>query len=102
MSQTEPSGDELDRDTITDGALASWLNEHGPEWVLEIEPLDGDTEYLGFVDGRFKAYNERGIDLVALDYLDDVANRARKIDYIPVEESPFADDDDDEEAAEDE
>ena len=98
MSKTEPSGDELDRDTITDGTLASWLNEHGPDWVLEIEPLDGETEYLGFVDGRFKAYNERGIELVALDYLNEVADRARKIEYVSLEDSPFdladADDED--------
>jgi len=98
MSKTEPSGDELDRDTITDGTLASWLNEHGPDWVLEIEPLDGETEYLGFVDGRFKAYNEHGIDLVALDYLDEVADRARKIEYVSIEDSPFASEEDTDDA----
>jgi hypothetical protein len=102
MSQTEPSGDELDRNTITAGKLASWLNEHGPDWVLEIEPLDGDTEYLGFVDGRFKAYNERGIDLVALDYLDEIADRSRRIAHLPVGESPLAPDEDDADADADE
>lgn len=102
MSETEPSGDVLDRDTITDGQLASWLNEHGPDWVLEITPLDGDTEYLGCVDGRFKAYNERGIELVALDYLDEVADRARKIEYVPVEETPLATDEDEDDADADE
>lgn len=102
MSQTEPSGDELDRDSITDNKLANWLNRHGPDWVLEIEPLDGETEYLGFVDGRFQNYNERGINLVALDYLEEIADRARTVDVVPVEESPFASDEDGDEAADDE
>lgn len=97
MSQTEPSGDELDRDTITDNMLANWLNKYGPDWVLEIEPLDGETEYLGFVDGRFRSYNERGINFVALDYLEEVADRAWKIEYVSVEESPFASDADEDE-----
>ena len=99
MSQTEPSGDELDRDTITDNTLANWLNKHGPDWVLEIEPVDGETEYLGFVDGRFQNYNERGINFVALDYLEEIADRARKVEYVPVEESPFASDEEEEDAA---
>jgi len=96
MSQTEPSGDELDRDTITDNTIATWLNEHGPDWVLEIDPLDGETVYLGLVDGRFRAYNERGIRFVALDYLDDIAERARKVSYVSLEDSPFEPSDDDE------
>ncbi|WP_435066813.1 hypothetical protein [Haloplanus sp. C73] len=98
MSKTEPSGDELDRDTITANTLANWLNEHGPDWVLEIEPLDEETEYVGFVDGRFRAYTERGINFVALDYLDDIADRARKIDYVSLEDSPLerSEDEDDE------
>jgi len=99
MSTTEPPGDELDRDTVTDNALANWLNEYGPDWVLEIEPLDGETEYLGFVDGRFKNYNERGINFVALDYLQEIAERARRIDYVAVEESPLAPDEDDEDGS---
>jgi hypothetical protein len=103
MSKTEPSGDDLDRDTITDNKLANWLNRHGPDWVLEIEPLDGETVYLGFVDGRFKVYNDRGINFAALDYLDEIAGRARKIDYVAREESPFAvDEEEDEDADADE
>jgi len=99
MSQTEPSGDELDRDTITANMLANWLNKHGPDWVLEIEPLDGETVYLGFVDGRFRAYNERGINFVALDYLDELAGRARTVDHVSLEASPFEPKDDDEDEA---
>jgi|GEM_PF-1757405 len=101
MSETEPSGDELDRDTITDNDLANWLNEYGPDWVLKIEPLDGETEYLGFVGGRFRNYNEKGVNFVALDYLDEIADRARKIDYVAVEDSPFEVEDEDEDATED-
>jgi hypothetical protein len=102
MSVSEPSGDELDRDTITANDLANWLNSYGPDWVLEIEPLDGETEYLGFVGGRFRNYNEKGINFVALDYLDELAGRARKIDYVAVEDSPFEVDDADDEDADDE
>jgi len=95
MSESEPSIEELDRDTITDGELANWLNRYGPDWVLEIDPIDRETEYLGFVDGRFKLAHEGGIDFVSLDYLGDVVDRMQSIDHLPVEESPFATDEDD-------
>ncbi|MFB6102405.1 MAG: hypothetical protein ABEJ73_07540 [Haloplanus sp.] len=100
MSESEPSGEELDRDTITGNELANWLNAHGPEWVLKIEPLGEDTEYVGFVDGRFKNATEHGINNVALGYLSDVAERARRIDYVRREDSPLAatEDDTDEDA----
>jgi hypothetical protein len=101
MSVSEPSGDELDPDTITDNKLANWLNKYGPDWVLEVERLDGETEYLGYVDGRFRNYNERGINFIALDYLGEIADRVRSVDYVAVEESPLHVDDE-EDADEDE
>jgi len=102
MSRTEPTADELDRDTITDGQLANWLNKYGPEWVLEIEPVGRETEYLGVEDDRFTLYHEGGIDFVALDYLGDVVDEARRIDYVHRDDSPFAADDEDEDEGEDE
>ncbi|MFB6196025.1 MAG: hypothetical protein ABEI80_07620 [Haloplanus sp.] len=96
MSETEPPGDELDRDTVTGNELANWLNAHGPEWVLKIEPLGEDTEYVGFVEGKFKNYTEHGINNVALGYLSDAAERARRIDAVRLEESPLAPDEDEE------
>lgn len=99
MSVSEPTGDELDRDTITDNELANWLNKYGPDWVLEVERLDGETEYLGYVDNRFKNYNERGINYIALDYLGEIVDRMRTVDYVALEESPFQVDDDEEDEA---
>lgn len=96
MSETEPSGDELDQDTITGGQLANWLNKYGADWVLEIEPPGRETEYLGMQEDRFTLYHEGGIDFVALDYLGEAADEARRIDYVHRDDSPFADDDDDE------
>jgi hypothetical protein len=95
MSETEPTGDELDRNTITGGQLANWLNKYGPEWVLEIEPLGRETEYLGIEEGRFTLYHEGGIDFVALDYLGDLVDEVQQIGYVHRDDSPLADDDDD-------
>jgi len=97
MSDTDPSAEELEPETITGGQLANWLNKHGPDWVLEIEPLGRETEYLGYIDDRFKLYHEGGIDFVALDYLGEVADEARRIEYVPRAESPFAVDEDEDE-----
>ena len=100
MSEQEPSGDELDRDTITGNDIANWLNANGPEWVLKFEPLGEDTEYLGFVDGRFKLASDGEVMPIALDYFSDLADRARTVEYVTVEESPFSPgaDDEDEDA----
>ncbi|WP_251330443.1 hypothetical protein [Haloplanus pelagicus] len=95
MSESEPPADELDRDTITGNGIANWLNANGPEWVLWIEPLDGDPEYLGFVDGRFKVAKDDEIIPVALHYISDLADRARRVEHRSLAESPFTVDDED-------
>ena len=99
MREQEPSGDELDRDTITGNDIANWLNANGPEWVLKFEPLGEDTEYLGFVDGRFKLAADDEVIPIALDYFSDIADRARTVEYVAVEDSPFSPEDDDEDDA---
>jgi len=98
MSETEPPDDVLDRDTITGNDIANWLNANGPEWVLKFHPLGDDTEYLGFVDGRFKRAADDEIIPIALDYFSELAERARKVESVAVEDSPFVTDDDDAEA----
>ncbi|WP_251343261.1 hypothetical protein [Haloplanus halophilus] len=102
MSETGSPGDELDRDTITGNEIANWLNAHGPDWVLRIEPLGEDPEYLGFVDGRFKLFKDDETIPIALHYISDLADRARTVESVPVEESPFSTADDEDEDADDE
>ncbi|WP_299333968.1 hypothetical protein [Haloplanus sp.] len=89
-SESEPSGEVLDRDTITANEIANWLNTNGPEWVLKIEPLGEGTEHLGFIDGRFKLATDGEINNIALDYFSRLANRARRVDYVHRDDSPFA------------
>jgi hypothetical protein len=90
MSESEPSDEVLDRDTITGNDIANWLNANGPDWVLKIEPLGEETEHLGFIDGRFKLAADGEINNIALDYFSQLADRARRVDYVRREDSPFA------------
>ncbi|WP_248896682.1 hypothetical protein [Haloplanus halobius] len=99
MSESDFPHEKLDRDTVTGDELANWLNKYGSEWALKIEPLGEDPEYVGVVDGRFTNSTERGLNHVALGYLADIAERARRIDYVPREDSPFAADENDEDDA---
>jgi hypothetical protein len=94
MSETGAPGEELDRDTTTGNDLANWLNAHGPEWVIEIKRTGGGTEYVGFVDGRFRNFVDDEVNNVALGYLANAADAARRINAIRYEESPFAEDED--------
>jgi hypothetical protein len=90
MSESEPSDEVLDRDTITGNEIANWLNANGPEWVLKIEPLGEEAEHLGFIDGRFKLATDEEITNIALDYFTRLADRARRVDYVHRDDSPFA------------
>jgi hypothetical protein len=91
MSETDSPGDELDRDTTGGGDLANWLNTHGSEWVVEVKRVGGEVEYVGVVDGRFTNLVDGETNEVALGYLADAADAARRLDAVRFADSPFAD-----------
>lgn len=91
MTASRSPGAELDRDTTTGNDLANWLNAHGPEWVIEIKRVGADgPEYAGFVDGRFKNFVDGEAHNVALGYLANAADDARRLNAVRFEDSPFA------------